>query len=76
MCAQRSWGGRSSEHWKTPKKTGVLAGGGWGEGRARSDGAFPALLRKWEFKPPFPVKHYEASNSPLKMLSETASELP
>ena len=58
------------------KKTGVLGGGGGGEGRARSDGAFPALLRKWEFKPPFPVKHYEASNSPLKMLSETASELP
>lgn len=60
-----------------PKEDRGACRRGWeGRGRARSDGAFPALLRKWEFKPPFPVKHYEASNSPLKMLSETASELP
>ena len=37
--------------------------------RTRSYRAFPTLLRNWEFKPPFQMKHFECANSPLKILS-------
>lgn len=77
MYAHGSWGGRSSEHWRTQRKTRVLqACRGMGRvdtlkemSRTSSSRAFPTPLRNWEFKPPFQMKHSECANSPLKVLS-------